>query len=121
MLSHLNTKHELIIYLLLINCISRRNECMSSKGQSRMGRRQQKTKDKPLWKKIMRIALIAILVIGVGVGTLFTRSEEHTSELQSRGHLVCRLLLEKTKKACRRALSRPYIVYTPRTYTPKSS
>src|SRR5215208_7439704 len=25
------------------------------------------------------------------------RSEEHTSELQSRGHLVCRLLLEKTK------------------------
>src|SRR5437660_4096455 len=27
-----------------------------------------------------------------------TRSEEHTSELQSRGHLVCRLLLEKKKK-----------------------
>src|SRR5207253_8295655 len=33
--------------------------------------------------------------------TTFTfrpRSEEHTSELQSRGHLVCRLLLEKKKK-----------------------
>src|SRR5690625_6922952 len=28
------------------------------------------------------------------------RSEEHTSELQSRGHLVCRLLLEK-KKTCK--------------------
>src|SRR5690625_6794777 len=28
----------------------------------------------------------------------FYRSEEHTSELQSRGHLVCRLLLEKNKK-----------------------
>src|SRR5436305_5201158 len=27
------------------------------------------------------------------------RSEEHTSELQSRPHLVCRLLLEKKKKA----------------------
>src|SRR5437660_6488788 len=27
----------------------------------------------------------------------FMRSEEHTSELQSRGHLVCRLLLEKKK------------------------
>src|SRR6266508_2611409 len=26
-----------------------------------------------------------------------TRSEEHTSELQSRGHLVCRLLLAKKK------------------------
>src|SRR5256884_247593 len=28
----------------------------------------------------------------------WTRSEEHTSELQSRLHLVCRLLLEKKKK-----------------------
>src|SRR5436305_7873635 len=28
------------------------------------------------------------------------RSEEHTSELQSRPHLVCRLLLEKKKTAC---------------------
>src|SRR2546422_6130964 len=31
--------------------------------------------------------------------TLYERSEEHTSELQSRLHLVCRLLLEK-KNAC---------------------
>src|SRR5690625_7087921 len=30
--------------------------------------------------------------------TLGGRSEEHTSELQSRGHLVCRLLLEKKKR-----------------------
>src|SRR2546429_4280567 len=29
------------------------------------------------------------------------RSEEHTSELQSRLHLVCRLLLEKKKQNCR--------------------
>src|SRR3989442_9039063 len=29
---------------------------------------------------------------------LYERSEEHTSELQSRPHLVCRLLLEKKKK-----------------------
>src|SRR5690625_4172266 len=29
------------------------------------------------------------------------RSEEHTSELQSRGHLVCRLLLEKKKQKTR--------------------
>src|SRR2546429_4031332 len=33
-----------------------------------------------------------------GVGK--TRSEEHTSELQSRLHLVCRLLLEKKKTSC---------------------
>src|SRR2546422_6089746 len=32
------------------------------------------------------------------VSTLLVRSEEHTSELQSRLHLVCRLLLEKKKK-----------------------
>src|SRR2546422_3948048 len=31
-------------------------------------------------------------------GTEAPRSEEHTSELQSRLHLVCRLLLEKKKK-----------------------
>src|SRR5690554_7067195 len=30
--------------------------------------------------------------------TLLLRSEEHTSELQSRPHLVCRLLLEKKKR-----------------------
>src|SRR5258708_22752587 len=34
---------------------------------------------------------------------LRTRSEEHTSELQSPDHLVCRLLLEKKKKIIRSA------------------
>src|SRR3989442_7436106 len=34
----------------------------------------------------------------VGQGRGVTRSEEHTSELQSRPHLVCRLLLEKKKR-----------------------
>src|SRR5947208_13470043 len=35
----------------------------------------------------------------VGLGALLVkRSEEHTSELQSPDHLVCRLLLEKKKK-----------------------
>src|SRR2546422_1615454 len=31
-------------------------------------------------------------------GVIVSRSEEHTSELQSRLHLVCRLLLEKKKR-----------------------
>src|SRR3712207_8054431 len=42
--------------------------------------------------------------VGAGVATvkLERRSEEHTSELQSRQYLVCRLLLEKTKTSpCR--------------------
>src|SRR3712207_7318335 len=45
-------------------------------------------------------ALIGGLV-GAGLasaGTVKWRSEEHTSELQSRQYLVCRLLLEKKKK-----------------------
>src|SRR2546429_6669276 len=39
----------------------------------------------------------------------FDRSEEHTSELQSRLHLVCRLLLEKKKETSRpdRTVCRP--------------
>src|SRR5207244_12902189 len=34
----------------------------------------------------------------ISVASTETRSEEHTSELQSPDHLVCRLLLEKKKK-----------------------
>src|SRR5690554_8238352 len=37
-------------------------------------------------------------ISGTGQGEGNARSEEHTSELQSRPHLVCRLLLEKKKK-----------------------
>src|SRR5437870_10419165 len=44
------------------------------------------------------------------------RSEEHTSELQSRGHLVCRLLLEKKKKQLSHSFSvRLYPCFTPLT------
>src|SRR2546422_3552963 len=44
------------------------------------------------------VALLLIAVLGVVLSRGLTgpmRSEEHTSELQSRLHLVCRLLLEK--------------------------
>src|SRR5437870_8101061 len=64
-------------------------------------------KDNPQLAKYV-IASIALLAAGVflaGLVQIFRynasssfqggRSEEHTSELQSRGHLVCRLLLEK--------------------------
>src|SRR5437660_1533389 len=37
-------------------------------------------------------------MIAIQKSIITWRSEEHTSELQSRGHLVCRLLLEKKKK-----------------------
>src|SRR2546422_6656462 len=48
--------------------------------------------------KLLLITPLKILVgapLGAPIGP---RSEEHTSELQSRLHLVCRLLLEKKKK-----------------------
>src|SRR2546422_3205526 len=41
-----------------------------------------------------------------------TRSEEHTSELQSRLHLVCRLLLEKKKKTKMRISIRSICYYS---------
>src|SRR2546422_4820637 len=42
-------------------------------------------------------ALISAMIARI-TSLAVTRSEEHTSELQSRLHLVCRLLLEKKKK-----------------------
>src|SRR3712207_8601362 len=43
-------------------------------------------------------AVIAAMTLGDKSYISQTRSEEHTSELQSRQYLVCRLLLEKKKK-----------------------
>src|SRR5690625_7050965 len=58
---------------------------------------------------IATLLTVAVLLIGTVVwagisatgesqGEITPRSEEHTSELQSRGHLVCRLLLGRKKK-----------------------
>src|SRR5439155_25502017 len=43
-------------------------------------------------------AMLLFPLTWTGVERAASRSEEHTSELQSRGHLVCRLLLEKKNK-----------------------
>src|SRR3989475_2393585 len=46
------------------------------------------------------LSALAALVPRIRIGTIVlgnTRSEEHTSELQSQSNLVCRLLLEKKK------------------------
>src|SRR2546425_6160804 len=47
---------------------------------------------------------------------IMTRSEEHTSELQSLAYLVCRLLLEKKKKTSTEARSEECIYYYPYTF-----
>src|SRR2546429_6571601 len=46
----------------------------------------------------------------VAPARVFDRSEEHTSELQSRLHLVCRLLLEKKKNVHREESNNPPLV-----------
>src|SRR2546422_5968076 len=65
----------------------------------------------PITKDTLRQRATPASMTGIRVGALVwvsdsARSEEHTSELQSRLHLVCRLLLEKKKeltkdKGCR--------------------
>src|SRR2546422_1238299 len=57
----------------------------------------------------MTTKLVALVLLCLMTGTAMAqppRSEEHTSELQSRLHLVCRLLLEKKKKLTRLGIER---------------
>src|SRR5437868_7682548 len=49
--------------------------------------------------------------IRISIGTGGSRSEEHTSELQSRFDLVCRLLLEKKKKKQKTEHEHEYLQY----------
>src|SRR5687768_1108994 len=51
-----------------------------------------------LWSRAAEVDLVFPLIHGTGGCARCARSEEHTSELQSRLHLVCRLLLEKKKE-----------------------
>src|SRR2546422_10966042 len=65
---------------------------------SPVARRSSRPRSRPRGRRASGTARLgcrhAMLVPAVPIG----RSEEHTSELQSRLHLVCRLLLEKKKK-----------------------
>src|SRR5262245_53825773 len=61
------------------------------------------------WTPCIGPVLGAILAVAAGENSV-RRSEEHTSELQSLRHLVCRLLLEKKKK--KNTTNRNYIHHT---------
>src|SRR2546429_7344079 len=56
------------------------------------------------WRFRPQLSLNMRPLVQVGV----SRSEEHTSELQSRLHLVCRLLLEKKKKHDKKQITHHY-------------
>src|SRR5438552_6092440 len=47
--------------------------------------------------EVLPVVGVGVIVLAVRFGVGVGRSEEHTSELQSPDHLVCRLLLEKKK------------------------
>src|SRR5262245_62369472 len=53
-------------------------------------------------------AICFLLAFDVNATLLIHRSEEHTSELQSLRHLVCRLLLEKKKKKTTKSTTTNY-------------
>src|SRR2546421_1848737 len=79
----------------------------------------------------IKTALALALVLGTAAGAVAApkkystnpahRSEEHTSELQSRSDLVCRLLLEKKKQPRRRPLRTPNSVTRHKKYPAATS
>src|SRR5690625_6500422 len=62
----------------------------TDKAATRLTEAARQEKPPSSWKSVLKY-LFLFTIPGL------IRSEEHTSELQSRGQLVCRLLLEKTK------------------------
>src|SRR2546427_4588318 len=76
-------------------CSSRARRRQTRPGLSALHQRPHWTaplrRDQPMIVEVQPLYLVWFAGIGI------TRSEEHTSELQSQSNLVCRLLLEKKK------------------------
>src|SRR5438552_8260220 len=64
--------------------------------------------DDPLIPEDLRVAYRILKNGGFVPAEVQTRSEEHTSELQSPDHLVCRLLLEKKKNKNKYQQQKPH-------------
>src|SRR3712207_7727246 len=79
--------------------------CWVWPGQSRGAHRDRRTSHWRGW--------VGQRARSAGGGRSPRRSEEHTSELQSRQYLVCRLLLEKKQKSTSLALFSPHLTPPP--------
>src|SRR3712207_8681344 len=75
---------------------SERNRSMSRSPASSFTRPDAQAGPKDSWP-LVRASRSSLDIVS-RMSAFGTRSEEHTSELQSRQYLVCRLLLEKKKK-----------------------
>src|SRR5690625_1047318 len=70
-------------------------------GRTAFDRRQYLQGQQTVCKRLMTLSKPVVAGVNgfaLGAGAEMARSEEHTSELQSRGHLVCSLSIEKKKK-----------------------
>src|SRR5205814_3203184 len=68
---------------------------------SHLSRRNKRRKSSNVsdWKRALKISALNHERAAINTSRSLARSEEHTSELQSLRHLVCRLLLEKENHA----------------------
>src|SRR5690606_39811663 len=91
-------------------CPTRRSSDLFDFSQANLERRSSSSRNAAIAFGVLG-AMLA-LTLGLVAGLARGRSEEHTSELQSRENLVCRLLLGKKKKQpksvdCDRSRRRP--------------
>src|SRR5690625_5791471 len=105
LLNQAKEKHEKIIDTNHITVIGKRRKPRTYRKKARKQYLSLSKQRKPSKEKIHKAIKQQLGYVHrnlkhiekLGINSLH-RSEEHTSELQSRGHLVCRLLLEKKKK-----------------------
>src|SRR5690625_1596724 len=112
---HDSLRHDPIMALLAGKMEARRQDCAPVAGKSTLNRLELSRTAPSRYHKIIHdpeaIESLFVeffleawrqppsqIILDLDATDIPLRSEEHTSELQSRGHLVCRLLLEKKKQ-----------------------
>src|SRR3989440_8107924 len=83
---------------LVINSLPNGKAAGPSGVSNEMLKHLGKSMANALWKLICNCCQLNDIPADWREAVVYPRSEEHTSELQSRSDLVCRLLLEKKKK-----------------------